>query len=282
MPYCRFSDDSFDIFYQLIEQHIPESSLTQKALDRRQSASVSLSYYKLIASMCSWAGLLDSILLFGRDNRFVFIRDYFEIKHTNFYHRKTGERIKSVNLMFDSRYKLEDKGLRRLFAMIEFAAYQLLQITCWNFDKRIKYDDVTLSSLIKALRSTEGLSSKSLDILERMRQTRNEFSHSIRDVEDIEYCGRPLRHALNRLSRSYALNSGSVRRLFLDDVHHLTNEMIERLCVIQHKQLDLRKVAAVLSCEFPIEVYQGRIGLSGSDLDVEDNARAGQGLKNLT
>ena len=278
---CSFSDESFDIFYQLIEHHIPESSLTQKALQRRKSASANLSYYELIASICSWAGMIDSIVLFGSDVKFIFLREYFEFNHINLYSRQTGERIKSANLIIDSRYRLDDKKLRRLFALIELAAYQLLQITYWDFNKNIKYDEVTLAALIKGLRSSKGLSTKSLDILERMRQTRNEFAHSIRDVDRLEYCGRPLEHSLNRINRTYARNSGSVRRLFIDDMYYLTNKMIERLRTVQHKQLNLRKVAAVLSCEFPIEIYQGQIKLTGSDLDVEEQARARQGLKSL-
>lgn len=277
---CSFSESTLDIFYSFLERYSQNSTLAQKALERRQTASVNFRDFELIASICRWASVLESAIFFDSGNRIILLRDHFELKETNLFSRATGERIKFANLICDSRYKLDDQSMRKLFAIVELSLFQLLQITVWNLDRKISYEDVTLSGLVKDVRKNCLLSAINIDILERMRETRNEFAHSILGIGDIKYCGRPLKNSLNRISRRSNSAYGSIRRLFVHDLYSLTDEIISRISMVQHRQLDLRKVAAVLSCEFPIEIYRGRILLSGYDVEAEERMRSDQGLEN--
>lgn len=194
--------------------------------------------------------------------------------------RLTGEKIRFTNHLVSQRYRLDDSEARQLFHLIQLLLFQIAQGYLWNFSANKPFEKMHFSEVIKKLRGEDILTEDHFEILDRIRATRNEFSHSNRSLDEVRYDGVPLRYSYSHdiYIRERVSLRPAPRNFFLEDTFRLTEGMISVYKRVQLRAFDYSKLAELLQRRASISLRGRSINLTMSDHDVEDNMRRQQGL----
>lgn len=275
----HLSGADFDIFYDLLTREKPTRA-SERALSLRSQIVFDLWNDELIGAICENTTVSNQIMLLAPGLRLISDNEHTHLSRFSERTRDGKLLIPYVNHFIRNRYGYRDSELRFLFNIIEFSLNVVYNVALRDFAE-VQNDSIAVpvDYVLKTLWPHQLVEPRIVELGFRIRNTRNEFCHSVKDGSDISYCGRPLSYSFNRLSP----HRGSRKRkcLFLDDAFEFTSALAKIIIQNQHKQFSIVKLASILAGDRPLVSHERSIVMSFVDHEMTDTSRCQQGLPNL-
>ena len=192
------------------------------------------------------------VLFVGDGDRLLITPWGFQCSSFIKYNKYNGERLPYVNELMPERFAISDSGLRSFFCMLELSIFKLLKLHEVSAVMGKDFHKLTLGKLSLELRKSGLLSEIAIDVLDNIIETRNEFSHAMKDVREVRYCDRPLAVSHSSKYIPWEDRDSTVQHFFIDDAFLVTEEIIDAYKMKQHK---------VVNGEILLEFMRGNLGL---------------------
>lgn len=210
------------------------------------------------------------VLFFG-DGEWILVSPWgFQGSSFVKYNRHNGERLPFVNELMPSRFEVSDQELRSFFCMLELALFKLLELHEVSAVAGRDFDKLTLGSLRKVLRKSSLLTDQALDILDKIIETRNEFNHSMKSVNEISYCRQKLRVSHSSMYVPWENSDDTVRRFFVDDAFFVTEEIVCAYRKQQHKLVEGKILLDFLRGDIGLPRFDGELTWRHRDCALEE------------